>query len=1105
MFKAWRSEKNKIKAVFKFQFQATQVPLSGWDTLVVSLVPLEIGKPTARTGKAEVIERTCRWESPIYETVKLIKEPKSGKINEKTYQFFVSVGSPDARLLGEATIDLAEYAEAIKPSSVSLPLKAGAILHVTVQRMQDSVDGRGAVENGGAAVRSNGRSLRSQLSKYDELEGSKASNGIEDNNSDKMQDNITGRARLRSHDKRALSERHADHIVTLTPSRSFDVISASGSDSGSGRNTPREIGYKSNSMQRETMGFLSPLSMNSTPLQPASNGSVLAMDSRDHRRSNTECSVSSAPEDSTDGSTNSSEESAPKERLQSGSSIEKLKGEIVALSRQVEVSELELQTLRKQVMKESRRGQDLNRDLRNMEDERDALKRECEQLKASHKLTRDERVPNKLLIDGEDLRSMLEEIKKELNHEKNLNANLRLQLQKTQESNSELLLAVRDLDELLEQKNRELSQKSCNPSSMDLATNCDEQDLKSGVGGENSLQSRSKEELSVMTSIPEDDEEQCELDALIKERDDAKMMHSLEEKVMGLNNEIELYRKDRDDLEMQMEQLALDYEILKQENHETSLRLEQSQLREQLKMQYECSTHQSIINDLESHVESLEKELEKQADAFEADLTATIQAKVEQEQRAIRAEETLRKVKWNNANTVERVQEELNSLSLKMSSIFDANGKLAMEALTELHMQKAHLEELLKKSHEELALAQDKFEVRFKELADQAAMDTKQTAQLLCELDEKSKELEKQKTSQNALLEEMLILRDEIEVLSKEKSSLSELMIGQEEKWRTEIDQMRTAFEETKLMLQNSNAERVFLKKEVAVLEEEGERIQKEFNEIKLLKEEKDAAIETLKYEMAALRAQYNGLKQLLFEDKLEKEELKRQIFHLEGDIQKKDDTITVIEKKLKDSNARLTAPDGNTKLTAKSTKSSPGPRKTKEVADLREKIKLLEGEMKLKDAALEDSKHSFLMMEADFCNRIEELEKGIKEITQHGPSTCEDGDKEDAKDVEKKAASGGFFRDSTEATLLHHEITSTNRTDSDEPKVLNGYTSDHEDLSELRSELISLKERNKSMEDELKEMQERYSEISLKFAEVEGERQQLVMRVRNLKNLKKN
>ena len=49
--------------------------------------------------------------------------------------------------------------------------------------------------------------------------------------------------------------------------------------------------------------------------------------------------------------------------------------------------------------------------------------------------------------------------------------------------------------------------------------------------------------------------------------------------------------------------------------------------------------------------------------------------------------------------------------------------------------------------------------------------------------------------------------------------------------------------------------------------------------------------------------------------------------------------------------------------------------------------------------------------------------------------------------------------------------------------------------------ELASLKERNKAMEEELKELHERYSEISLRFAEVEGERQQLVMTVRSLKN----
>lgn len=66
----------------------------------------------------------------------------------------------------------------------------------------------------------------------------------------------------------------------------------------------------------------------------------------------------------------------------------------------------------------------------------------------------------------------------------------------------------------------------------------------------------------------------------------------------------------------------------------------------------------------------------------------------------------------------------------------------------------------------------------------------------------------------------------------------------------------------------------------------------------------------------------------------------------------------------------------------------------------------------------------------------------------------------------------------------------------------LNGQ--ENEDIRVLVAEIASLRECNGSMEMELKEMRERYSEISLRFAEVEGERQQLVMTVRNHKNAKR-
>ena len=59
------------------------------------------------------------------------------------------------------------------------------------------------------------------------------------------------------------------------------------------------------------------------------------------------------------------------------------------------------------------------------------------------------------------------------------------------------------------------------------------------------------------------------------------------------------------ELEAQMEQMALHNEILKQENHDISHRLKQSQLQDQLKMQYECIASYVTINELQTLVEYL--------------------------------------------------------------------------------------------------------------------------------------------------------------------------------------------------------------------------------------------------------------------------------------------------------------------------------------------------------------------------------------------------------------------------------------------------------------------------------------------------------------------
>ncbi|KAK1553742.1 hypothetical protein Q3G72_002902 [Acer saccharum] len=130
---------------------------------------------------------------------------------------------------------------------------------------------------------------------------------------------------------------------------------------------------------------------------------------------------------------------------------------------------------------------------------------------------------------------------------------------------------------------------------------------------------------------------------------------------------------------------------------------------------------------------------------------------------------------------------------------------------------------------------------------------------------------------------------------------------------------------------------------------------------------------------------------------------------------------------------------------------------------------------LKLNEAALETSANSGSVRENNLSIKTEEQESPIEQV--------------------KIAPVQGYKH--------------TNRKEETCPeKKLNiptSHASDAGNLTELLSEVTFLKEKNRRMETELKEMQERYSEISLKFAEVEGERQKLVMTVRNLKNGKKN
>ncbi|KAL6550017.1 hypothetical protein OROMI_020505 [Orobanche minor] len=988
MFKSarWRSEKNKVKVVFKLQFHAAKVPQIGDDALVISIVPADAGKPTVKSDKALVRDGSCFWDSPVYESVKFNRDPKSGKIHERIYYFVVGTGSSKSGVIGEASIDFSNFAEARK---------------VSIQRMQESVDHRENEENESTNSDYKDHSLKAQLEISDIDETIKSS---------------------------------SDDVVPFNRTVSYIA--------------------ESNGIRR------------------ASSGSDITMSSSESDHVHHEWLRNSALEAvSTDGSLSTPREEAflGQHLSEESSNVEKLRSEVATLSRQAEMSELELQTLRKQVVKESKKGQDLFKELICLKEERDTLKRECEKIKTARTRTNSE-------FRG-DCWENVDELRQELNHAKEINANLQIQLQKTQDSNSELILAVRDLDTMLETKNKEI----LNPSNGLLAKDVDE---RKPVEVASTYQ---------QDDGSDDDEEQKALEELVKEHGDVKEAYLLEQQIIDMRVEIETYKRDKDELEMQMEQLALDYEIMKQENHEMAYKLEQSELQEQLKLQYECSSSYNTVQELEiqmenlrndlkkrseesenalvriselqDHVKSLEEELETQSQGFEADLEVLMRSKVEQEQRAIRAEEALRKTKWQNANTAERLQEEFKRLYVQMTSTFEANEKLATKAIAEansLRLQKSRLEVIIEKASEEQILVKECYEARLHQFSSQVKSMTDQIERMQSEFEDKAMQLENQKK-----------LKNEFEMCMEKNRILSE-EIGNKEILMNELEQMRISIKEMELLLKQGDDEKIELEKRIVSVKSDAECSQKELNKMTCLVEEKDLKVEKVRLELESLQSQCTELKHTLSEDELEKAILRKHLVLLKGDLRKRDDALNNMENKIH--------------------------RGSEEVAYLKERIKLLEDQIKSKESALEASNNSFLEKEKELHNKIGELEGRLEVLDQSSIQYC-------VNDIEKVAT----LAEDEDPNFGPTDITKNCHEDSTIQKtcITMSLSSDDElkcyadKNGQLTNEMALLKERNKLMEAELNEMQERYSEISVKFAEVEGERQQLIIKVRNLKNAK--
>ncbi|XP_022159191.1 myosin-11 isoform X2 [Momordica charantia] len=995
MFKSW-SKKQKIKAVFKLQFQATQVPKMKKSALMISLVPDDVGKPTVKLEKAAIQEGTCIWENPVYETVKLVREIKTGKINEKIYHFVVSTGSSKSGFVGEASIDFADFEAETEPMTVSLPLKfanSGAILHVTIHKMEGDNDQRDFEENG-AGILQHEKSFNSQLS-FSSTEGS--------------------------------------HYPT------------------------EEVGSMKNAIQSPNL-LSPPLRQNSMPKKAVVDTSRVK--NQAHRRSNTEWSLGSVSDGSFGDSGNSLEENTSREKMHQAPNnlIEKVRNENVMLMRKLEVTDLELQSLRKQITKETIQGQNLSRQIICLTEERDALKTECKQLKFSKKCNDEADDSKTLKSEIKEARVQLAAIGGELKQETELRTDLQLQLQKTQESNSDLVLAVRDLEEMIELKNKVIADLSRSLESWESdREQKDVYDCKEN-NGENRKPSKE----------------------LIQEYDDIKEVDSLKQEIKDLNGEIEIHMKNIEELEIHLEKLMLDNEILKQENRDISAKLQKNKteylikqkeysdslvvikelesqierLEEKLQIQtQEFSESLFSINELEGQIKRLERELENQTREYHDEFNVIKHANVQLEQIAIEAKEVLSKTRWKSAIKTVSLQERSKKFSMEMASKLDDSEKRTIKAvkeINELRLQKIVLKEMLQKSNEESRRIKEQNEEKLHDLSFQLDLKTKEMHHMSMELDNKSTQLADAKRYEDYQQEEIQMLKSNIETLNAENKIAKKAEREQPEFFISEMEASEERNKETNL-----------LEKEMAFSKREAEKAHEELTMMKASKDQQDTLIANLLAELENLRGQINKVKNDSHREDSEKETLRKQVFQLKSELQNKEERISSM---------------ANIKF------------KTQEISDLN----LNSASIHNASQTLPHTKQELTTSEEDINHSDITTTSSRKEWTLTGNSLHSKMSNEEEigkqNDVHESACERKVDSNSSNKEL----------------KPSTSGKSNEDCYIDLLTEMSSLKERNKAMERELKEMEERYSEISLKFAEVEGERQQLVMTVRNLKNSKR-
>ncbi|KAJ6428874.1 hypothetical protein OIU84_020510 [Salix udensis] len=596
MFRLHKHKSDKFGDTLDFKFssfQALQVP-KGWDRLFVYIISVETGKTLSKSGKG---------------------------LMTVSSSFVVSMGSSRSGILGEATVSLGSYKNAETAVPVSLPLKKcnhGTILLVRIQCLtprakprEEQFEESGSYAEDVIAVDYSDTENKSDVSDSSIARsvGSSSSNHLDSGSGTGEHSRELGLSASGSRYSFDSMEGSLDYSLQNNLIGTSNHVGRQ--DSTGSHNSSSYGGYSFNDSSRSNHS-----SFNSAPRSHLQN----------QRESPNQLprTVASSPLRNVDSS---------KDLLEAAEvTIEELRAEARMWEQNARRLMIDLEKMQKDLSDRSMHCASLEMELSESHRECDGSRQKIEQLKIMlDESEAKQKTTEKLKFQAKGMENFQKEIEDELKFQKERNADLALQLKKTQESNIELVSILQELEDTIETQKIEISDLSKIQSKGQIAGKYHLEGME-GSSVEHKLDglpvgSESEDSRSLELDLQHLQDSQKNLESTIHlpERSLEDKIHAIESYLKLLNPLDSQNGDDRDlikeieVLTQKMEELERDCSELTEENLELLLKLKESEKygastspsSNECLGNHSLFTSESEVRKLRSQICKLEEEMSK--------------------------------------------------------------------------------------------------------------------------------------------------------------------------------------------------------------------------------------------------------------------------------------------------------------------------------------------------------------------------------------------------------------------------------------------------------------------------------------------------------------